>query len=293
MVVVPDTAKVHSLASYFTNGWSLTGLGVAQSGEPYSLYEFYGASGSLYVGNYPNLMNPVLAIKDPGNPKSAFTGNKGSFRGGGGSYIPALDPTQIAINYLQPGQKGIPVSTGSDPQDIYETDFAPSDQRNLFKQAFQKRLDLSIRKNFKITEKIGLMYAFNAFNVFNTTSLDVPQNQTQIAQSDACSNKAVPVNGYNNQCPQNGGYLNYGQIVSSNQPMDQQSALANEYVLPVVNGSGRSLTVPTTLTNGQGTCTSYGYASSAGCPNNGATFGSVTGVIGGARAITMAVHLTF
>jgi hypothetical protein len=53
--------------------------------------------------------------------------------------MPALDPSQIAINYLQPGQKGIPVSTGNDPQDIYETDFAPSDQRNIFRQAFQKR----------------------------------------------------------------------------------------------------------------------------------------------------------
>jgi hypothetical protein len=69
--------------------------------------------------------------------------------------------------------------------------------------------------------------------------------------------------------------------------------LANEYVLPVVNGAGKNLTVPTTLTNGQGTCTTYGYASSAGCPNNGATFGSVTGVIGGARAITMNLHITF
>jgi len=275
MLVVPDKAKVHSLASYITNGWSMTGLAIAQSGQPYSLYEFYGASGSIYVGNYPNLMNPVLAIKDPGNPKSAFTGNKGSFRGSGGAYMPALDPSQIAINYLQPGQKGIPVSTGSDPQDIYETDFAPSDQRNIFRQAFQKRLDLSVRKNFRITEKMSLLYAFNAFNVFNTTSLDVPQNQTQIAQSDGCSSYEETQK-YDN-CAL--GYLNYGQIATSNKPADQTSARNNIYELPVVSGSGRSTTVPSTLPNG--------------APNNGATFGSVTGVIGGARAVTMGVHLTF
>ncbi len=292
-VLVPDVAKAHSLLSEFTNGWNASGLVVAQSGEPYSLYEFYGAVGGLYVGNYPNLMNPVLPIKNPSNPKSAFTGNKGSFRGAGGSYIPTIDPTQIAINYLQPGEKGIPISTGNDPQDIYETDFAPSDQRNLFRQAFQKRADISLRKTFRITEKFNLLYAFNIFNLFNTTSLDIPQNQTQIAQSDACANSAVPVNGYNNQCPQNGGYINYGQIVSSNVQSSQQSALNNEFVLPVVNGSGKGISVPTTLTNGQGTCTSYGYASSAGCPNNGATFGSVTSLIGGARAITMGLHVTF
>jgi hypothetical protein len=289
LVKVPDTAKAHSLLSYATNGWNMTGLVVAQSGQPYSLYEFYGASGSLYVGNYPNLMNPVLPIKNPSNPKSAFTGNKGDFRGGGGAYIPAIDPTQIAINYLKPGEKGIPVSTGSDPQDIYETDFPASDQRNIFRQAFQKRADISFRKNFQITERYSVLYAFNIFNVFNTTSLDVPQNQTQIAQSDGCSSYEETQQ-YNN-CAL--GYLNYGQIATTNKPADQISARNNIYVLPAVNGTGKSLTVPTTLTNGQGTCTSYGYASSAGCPNNGATFGSVTGVIGGARAITMGLHVTF
>jgi hypothetical protein len=288
-VLVPNVAKAHSLLSYATNGWNMTGLIVAQSGQPYSLYEFYGASGSIYVGNYPNLMNPVLAIKDPGNPKSAFTGNKGSFRGAGGSYMPTLDPSQIDINFLQPGQKGIPISTGNDPQDIYETDFAPSDQRNLFRQAFQKRADVSFRKSFQISDRIGLLYAFNIFNLFNTTSLDVPQNQTQIAQSDGCSSYEE-TQAYDN-CAL--GYLNYGEIATSNLPADQKSAQANIYVLPVVNGSGKSTTVPTTLIAGQGTCTSYGYASSAGCPNNGATFGSVTGAIGGSRAVTMAIHITF
>jgi hypothetical protein len=293
-VAVPDVARKHSLLSYATNGWNMTGLVVAQSGQPYSLYEFYGASGSLYVGNYPNLMNPVLGIKNPSNPKSAFTGNKGDQRGSGGSYIPTIDPTQIDINFLQPGQKGIPTPTvqsvmNNDPIDIYETDFSPSDQRNIFRQAFQKRADISFRKNFQITEKISLLYAFNVFNIFNNTSLDVPQNQTQIAQSDGCST-AEQAQQYDN-CAL--GYLNYGEIATSNLPADQKSAQNNIYVLPVVNGSGKNLTVPTTLTSGQGTCTSYGYASSAGCPNNGATFGSVTGVIGGARAVTMNLHITF
>ncbi len=211
---------------------------------------------------------------------------------------PQSIPSQIAINFLQPGEKGIPVSTGSDPQDIYETDFAPSDQRNIFRQSFQKRMDLSLRKSFKISERISLLYAFNVFNLFNTASLDVPQNQTQIAQSYACSNAAANLSptaalSGDNTCPQNSSYLQYGQIATTNNSADQQSALSNEFVLPVANGTGKSTTIPTTLTAGQGTCTSYSYASSAGCPNNGATFGSVTGLIGGNRAITMGMHLTF
>jgi hypothetical protein len=278
-VALPDTAKKHSLLSYFTNGWNMTGLVVAQSGEPYSLYEFYGASGSLYVGNYPNLMNPVLGIKNPSNPKSAFTGNKGDQRGSGGSYIPTIDPRQIDINFLQPGQKGIPTPTAqsvmnNDPIDIYETDFAPSDQRNIFRQAFQRRADISFRKNFQVTERVGLLYAFNVFNVFNNTSLDVPQNQTQIAQSDGCST-AEQSQQYDN-CAL--GYLNYGEIATSNLPADQQSAQNNIYQVPIVNGSGRGTSVPNTIDGKQ---------------NNGATFGSVTGVIGGARAVTMNLHITF
>jgi len=273
-VKIPDTAKAHSLMSYVTNGWNMTGLVVAQSGQPYSLYEFYGASGSLYVGNYPNLMNPVLPIKDPSNPKSAFTGNKGDFRGSGGSYMPTINPNSIAINYLKPGEKGIPISTGNDPQDIYETDFAPSDQRNIFRQAFQKRADISFRKNFQVSSKVSVLYAFNIFNISNTTSLDVPQNQTQIAQSDGCSS-AEEKQKYDN-CAL--GYLNYGEIATSNSAADQISARNNIYQLPVVYGSGKTTTVPNTIN---------------GSPNNGATFGSVTGVIGGSRAVTMNLHITF
>jgi len=289
--MAPNLARPNSFLSYIANGWNLAGVGIAQSGEPYSLYEFYGAVGSIFVGNYPNLMNPVLGIKDPSNPKAALTGNKGFFRGSGGSYIPTIDPTQIAINYLSPGQDGIPVSTGTDPQDIYETDFAPGDQRNLFRQPFQKRLDLSVRKTFKVRERFALEYDFNVFNVTNTSSLDVPQNQTQIGQADACSNSAYTQFGGNNNCAN--AYLNYGQVVTSNSTTDQQSALNNLYKLPFVNGTGKSITVPTNLTNLQGSCTLYGYASDKGCPNNGATFGSITSVIGGARAVTMGIHITY
>ena len=289
---LPNMAKAHSALSYVTNDWVMTGIGVIQSGEPYSLYEFYGAVGSINYGDYPLLMNPVLPIKNPSNVKAALTGNKGSFRGSGGNYIPTIDPSQIAINYLQPGQKGIPVSTGTDPQDIYETDFAPGNQRNIFRQSYQKRADISFRKSFKVSDRIAIQYAFNVFNIFNTTSLDVPQNQTQIRQSSACSNNAIivannPDNQYNCSSTYN-YYVNYGQIVTSNKVGDQQSALANLDQKPVINGTGKGITVPLNLTNGQGTCTTAG-----GCPNNGASFGSVTGTIGGSRAITMGLHITY
>jgi Carboxypeptidase regulatory-like domain/TonB dependent receptor len=292
-VELPDFARAHSALSYVTNGWHLTGIGIVQSGEPYSLYEFYGAVGSVNFGDYPTLPNPVLPIKDPAHPKRALTGNSGKFRGAGGSYIPAIDPTQIAINYIAPGQDGVPVSTGSDPQDIYETAFAPTNQRNIFRQADQKRLDISLRKTFKPTERINLQYEFNIFNVTNTTSSDVPQDQTEVRQSSACSNsaiKAAPANYFN--CNPAQYYVNYGEIVTSNSAADQQSAKTNLDQIPYVNGTGKGITIPTLLPVGIQSCSSSNSVG-GGCPNNGANFGSVTGTIGGSRAVTMGLHLTF
>ena len=287
-VSTPTLAKGHSPASYIVNDWHLTGTGILQSGEPYSLYEFYGAVGSVFFGNYPTLMNPVLGVKNPSSAKNSMTGNKGDFRGSGGSYIPALDPTQISIDYLKPGQMGIPTSSGSEPSDIYETNFAPG-QRNLFRQAGQKRLDLSVRKNFHVTEKVNLQYELNVFNVTNTTSPDVPQDQAQIRQNYSCSNTATAAG---NNCYPGSVYLNYGQIATSGNPVDQQSALANLDQLPYSNGTGRGLTIPTLIPLGAGTCVSA-YAIPGGCPNNAANFGSVTGTIGGARAFTMGIHITY
>ena len=271
---LPDFSPVHSFAAYATNGWSLTGIGVIQSGQPYSLYEFYGAVGSAYFGDFPTLANPVLPVLDPQHVK--LTGNKGDQRGVGGNYIPTVDPSQIAINYITPGNTGVPVSTGNDPQDIYETDFAPSDQRNIFKQAFQKRLDLSARKNFKISERFNVKYNFDVYNLFNTTSLDVPQNQTQIRQNYACAASQLTATSDNN-CT--AAYVNYGQIATGNSTIDQQSALANLDKKPVYTGSGNSTQIPLHLPGG--------------AVNNGASFGSVTGTIGGNRAVVMGLHLTF
>jgi hypothetical protein len=270
----PNAAKAHSLLSYFANDWHLTGIGILQSGEPYSLYEFYGAVGSVNFGDYPTLLNPVLGIKDPKHPGSALTGNNGAFRDASGNYMPHIDPSQIAINYIPAGTDGVPATDPvSGITDEYETAFN-SGQRNIFRQAAQNRVDLSIRKDLSITEKLKMQFQFNIFNVFNTTSLDVPQDQAQIRQNNSCSNSAYAVSG--NNCAL--GYVNYGQIATSNLPADQASALANLDQIPVTTGTGKSTISPLTV---------------GGSPNNAANFGSVTGTIGGNRAITFGIHFTY
>jgi len=299
MAMFPNLTRAHSFASYFANDWSISGIGIVQSGEPFSLDEFHGAVGSAQFGYYPSLINPVLPIKNPGNVKSAMTGNPGDFRGPGGSYIPAIDPSQLAIVYLQPGQKGVPVSTGTDPQDVYETDFSPINQRNIFRQALQKRLDISIRKSFKVKEKFGIDYAFNVFNISNTTSRDVPQNQPQIRQGGACQTSLLTT-AYD--CEATHFYEAYGNIVTSQ--ADQKAVITsgapgggtagqNLDLVPYYNGAGSSITLPTTIPLGQNGCVASKTVNSSGCANSNASFGSVTGTIGGSRAITMSLHITY
>ncbi len=296
-VDIPNTARESSWLAYAANDWHLSGAATLQSGEPYSLYEFYGAVGSVNFGNFPTLMNPILGIKDPKHPGTAMTGNKGAFRGPAGNYIPTLDPTQIAINYIQPGTSGVPVSTGSDPSDIYETAFNVG-QRNIFRQSAQKRLDISIRKEFKITGKIKGQYEFNIFNITNTTSYDIPQDQAQIRQNSACSVSATAAG--NNCTPGQYYFVNYGQIVTANNPTDQQSALHTLDQIPYATGSGKTTQLPLTIpvgatdSNGVIRCYSaYAVVGTSYCPNNASNFGSVTGTIGGNRAITMGFHITY
>jgi hypothetical protein len=279
LVALPDFAKAHSLLSYATNGWNMTGIGVFQSGEPFSLYEFYGAVGSVRFGDYPTLMNPVLPVS---SKHAALTGNPGSRRTSNGTFYPAIDPSAIAIKYLAPGEKGVPVNA-TGPQDTYETDFVPG-QRNLFRQAGQRRLDLSFRKDFKVSERFGLQYQFNVFNITNTPSLDIPQNQTQIRQNDACED------GGTSDCSD---VANYGQVGTT--VGDQQGSIggrgtagSNLDRIPYANGSGPSTSVPLVQTKGEGSCTS-----AAGCANNSAQFGSVTNTIGSSRIITMGLRFTY
>ena len=164
-------------------------------------------------------------------------------------------------------------------------------QRNIFRQAAQKRLDLSIRKNFRSLRRSSLQYEFNVFNVTNTTSLDVPQDQAQIRQNYACSDTANLV------AATTTAQLRLRELrTNRHQLQSRRSAIGpgNLDQIPFTTGTGKSIQAPTTIpvnqqdANGVVRCVAYNAISNTqGCPNNAANFGSVTGTIGGARAFTM------
>jgi hypothetical protein len=258
VIQIPKIARDASLLGKFTNGWQLVGITKLQSGQPYSLYEYDGAVGSIYFGNYPTLANPVLGIKNGSNPKSALTGHSGSqlnvVSPGNYTYIPAIDPNQLQVNYIQPGQKGIPTCNSNEPCDVFETDFTPG-QRNIFRQSFQQDADVSFQKITRLSERYSARYTFDIYNLTNSVSLDVPNNSASVSQSKLT-------------LPTGGTPVAYGQVATSQTTQGAQTGGPAG-----ATGDVSRLYVTPTL---------------------GATsFGAVRNAIGQPRTIEMSLHLVF
>ena len=160
----PDFAGKNSVEGYFVNGWSLVGLTVLQSGQPYSVIDFSGAVGSIYYGVSDGITNPIVPLAPGCTAKSAKTGLSGAFGD------EALKPSCFTVPLLQAGTNGVP---SSDP---YETGFTTG-QRNIFRQAFQKRADASLMKITNFSDRYSLKYTFDVYNLTNTSSFDVPGNE--------------------------------------------------------------------------------------------------------------------
>ena len=135
-----------------------------QSGQPYSVVDFSGAVGSIYYSVNDNITNPIAPLSPSCTPKEAYTGANG-VNG------PALNAGCFTVPLLAPGALDGAIPS-SDP---YETTFTTG-QRNIFRQAWQKRTDLSVVKVTKVSERISARYSLDVFNLTNTASLDVPEN---------------------------------------------------------------------------------------------------------------------
>ncbi len=183
---LPDAVKGNGMLAKVLNNWTIQGITVLQSGQPYSMVDFSGSVGSIYYSTSDGITNPILPLAKGLSPKQALTGHSGAFG------VSAFKPDAFTIpdqNYepgLAPGGTlGVPpcgVSTGGAPVcDIFETTFA-SGQRNIFRQSFQKRADISLVKVVKFGERSSVKYSFDAYNVTNTSSFDIPSNEPNFGE---------------------------------------------------------------------------------------------------------------
>ncbi|MGA7242383.1 MAG: TonB-dependent receptor [Terracidiphilus sp.] len=186
---IPGFANAHSLVGRFVDGWSLVGLAVLQSGQPYSVIDFSGAIGSIYYSTADGITNPIVPLANGCTAKSAMSGHSGAWTPVLGQAGAALKASCFTLPLLPAGGLGGAIPD-SDP---YETGFT-SGQRNIFRQSFQKRADASLVKETKLTERYSLKYTFDVYNLTNTTSFDIPGNQvSQNAAYNAFPTAGEPV----------------------------------------------------------------------------------------------------
>jgi hypothetical protein len=167
---LPKFASASSFKADVLNGWAVQGVVTVQNGQPYSIIDYSGAVGSIFYSIYDGITNPIVPLAPGCTAKSALTGTNGVNPGS-----PALNAACFTVPLLSPGD----LNGAIPPGDTFETNFTTG-QRNIFRQPWQKRADLSIVKLTKLTERFSLRYSFDVYNLTNTPSFDVPiDNVTQ------------------------------------------------------------------------------------------------------------------
>jgi hypothetical protein len=160
---LPKFYELTSLRGKLADGWAIEGLTIIQSGQPYSIVDYSGAVGSIFYGTSDGITNPVVPLGSC-SPSKAVTGASGTTPG-----APALDASCFTLPLLNPGDLGGAIPPG----DLYETNFTTG-QRNIFRQPWQRRADVSLVKMTQLTERVGIRFSFDVFNVTNTASFDIP-----------------------------------------------------------------------------------------------------------------------
>jgi hypothetical protein len=162
------------------NGWGIQGVTVAQSGQPFSVIDFSGTAASIFFSADDFITNPILPLAPGISPRQATQGGTDNFFASGpnaGVRVPYINPNDFSIPFLSPGQSGVPpcglTTAATTACDTQETTYG-GNGRNIFRAPFQTRFDLSLFKNFKLTERAAMKFQADAFNIFNHPSFDAP-----------------------------------------------------------------------------------------------------------------------
>jgi len=160
---IPSLAPKKSWAGIAVNGWELTGLVIAQSGEPFNFYDFSGAVAGVYYGQFASISDPIIGFQPGVTPQSVMLqGTTGVDAG-----KPYIDVSKLARPVIPDGTSGVPVG------DTFETGWANTG-RNVFRAPFQARADVSLAKVFRVNDRFNVRYSAEAYNLTNHPSFDAP-----------------------------------------------------------------------------------------------------------------------
>jgi outer membrane receptor protein involved in Fe transport len=143
----------NAVAKNVLGGWGLGSILSIRSGSPFSIYDsthFNGTADPLWI--------PNVTVPTSGTPTSA---GSNLF-----NYI-ALPNTAGTVNNLGVGL-GIPTCTGLDHVGCtYTTNGQPYPRRNQYVGPGNWNIDMNFYKNFKLTERFGLQFRGEFYNILN------------------------------------------------------------------------------------------------------------------------------
>ena len=196
---VPDLTKSKGFLKHVVNGWGVSGITTAESGLPYSIYDFSGTVGSQFFSGDDFITNPLLAI--PGGTLANAKQNIAACQAASGTatgIIQPINPCVFGVTVNAPGTNGVPpcgpTTDNASPTaacDFSETGFTGAG-RNSFRGPFQTRFDASIFKNFKLSERFALRFDAQFFNLFNHPSFDAANNNLTLDPCDVPNTPTAP-----------------------------------------------------------------------------------------------------
>lgn len=156
--------------SKFLNGWRVSGFVQAQSGLPYSI--FSAETVAATAAQYSNLRLGSAGLYRLAFGRPSLCGTFDQLQ------QPGSDPTEQAFN---PAALCSPLSLeGGYPGNRGFGNLG----RNILRGFSQKRFDIGLSKNTQFTERVGLEFRWDIFNVFNNVNFATPNNVIGDAGTD-------------------------------------------------------------------------------------------------------------
>ena len=119
----------------------ISGLTILQSGQPYSVIDYTGAVGSIFYGVNDGITNPVVPLGAGCTPKRLLPGHSGA-----NPLEPALESELLHIAAARSGSYRERGSWSYSLQRSVRNKLHSPRTRNIFRQPWQKRGDISIVK---------------------------------------------------------------------------------------------------------------------------------------------------